>query len=448
MRNIILLTVDCLRADAVGCYGARSTATPAIDRLASHGARFSQAVTAGSWTQAAFPAILTSSYAAHHGGCLDRLGARRPSPVEALSEFGYDTAGFSTNPHVSSETGYDRGFRTFVELIPDEKDPALRNLRGGQSLLRRPLFHRLCSIAGRRMLPARPYSSAKELTDEMLRWLGKSPRPFFLWAHYMDAHWPYHVVDGLAEAEEIAAVWKDLSRFHHWARVPAPPFDEVQYLFNLYLNKVRAVDEQIGRLIDHLEKTGEASRTILCITSDHGEEFWEHGRWGHWESNLCDEIVRVPLVVAVPGLEGTRRVDRQVTTLDLMPTVLDFCGCPRPLGMKGNSLKPILEGANAECFTDEALCEMPRASWHRIAVRTEQFKYIWDSRSTAGGELYDLQSDPAEARDLHGEFPAHVQRFQKRVLAHLEEASETAVVNDPVATDEMVLQRLRALGYM
>src|SRR5215203_1374339 len=139
--NVILLTIDTLRADMLNCYGYKTPLTPNINRLATSGIRFEQAISGGSWTQAAFPVMMTSSYAAMYGGCLGRLASERPSPIETLVAHGYKTAAFSTNPHLSRATGYDRGFQHFSDLIPTEADPPLRRIKGGQRLLRNSLFH-------------------------------------------------------------------------------------------------------------------------------------------------------------------------------------------------------------------------------------------------------------------------------------------------------------------
>jgi arylsulfatase len=134
--NVILLTLDTLRQDRLGCYGFKPSLTPNIDRLADSSVRFNQAITGGSWTQAAFPVMLTSTYASMYGGCIGPLAAERPSPIEALSKHGYATAGFVTSPMLGQAFGYQRGFDHFADLTPGEKDPGLRAIKGGQSLLR------------------------------------------------------------------------------------------------------------------------------------------------------------------------------------------------------------------------------------------------------------------------------------------------------------------------
>jgi arylsulfatase A-like enzyme len=195
--NVILLTIDTLRADILGCYGRRPSLSPNLDQLAASGIRFEQAITGGSWTQAAFPVMLTSSHAAMYGGCLGRLAPERPSPIESLATHGYTTGGFSTNLHLSRATGYDRGFQHFSELMPKDVDPRLRRIKGGQRLLRNSLTHSVLGPMGVSMRPARLYSSAAEVTDQVCDWIAQVEGPFFAWAHYMDMHWPYHLEEAL-----------------------------------------------------------------------------------------------------------------------------------------------------------------------------------------------------------------------------------------------------------
>jgi arylsulfatase A-like enzyme len=212
--NIVLLTIDTLRADRLGCYGHRAHLTPNIDRLANSGIRFDQAISGGSWTQAAFPVLLTSSYAAMYGGCLGRLAPERPSPIETLASHGYVTGGFSTNLHLSRATGFDRGFLHFVELDPGEVDPPLRRIKGGQRLLKNELTHSVLRTFGLHMRPARLYSPAAEVTDSLCQWLDRVKTPFFAWAHYMDVHWPYHMEETLVHPKEIAQAWQDMLDMH------------------------------------------------------------------------------------------------------------------------------------------------------------------------------------------------------------------------------------------
>ncbi|MEJ2750958.1 MAG: sulfatase-like hydrolase/transferase [Anaerolineae bacterium] len=163
--NVILLTIDTLRADRLGCYGCERPLTPNLDRLAAQGVRFTEAITGGSWTQAAFPVMMTSTYASMYGGCLGALTAERPSPIQLLQDSGYATGGFSSSPLLSQAYAYNRGFQHFADLTPQETDPALRSMKGGQRLLRTPITHAISRMLGQQTRPARIYVNAEEITN-------------------------------------------------------------------------------------------------------------------------------------------------------------------------------------------------------------------------------------------------------------------------------------------
>jgi arylsulfatase A-like enzyme len=451
--NVLLLTLDTLRADRVGCYGHAAALTPNLDRLAVGGIRFDQAITGGSWTQAAFPVLLTSSYAAMYGGCLGRLAPERPSPVEALARHGYTTGAFSTSPHLSRASGYDRGFHTFCDMVSPETDPRLRRVKGGQRLLRSPLVHAVARPFGSPMRPARLYCSAADVTDNVSRWLEQAPRPFFAWAHYMDIHWPYHLEETLTRPGDIAQAWRDLALMYagsNFTRTRTISAEQRDRFVQLYEQSLHYLDAEVGRLLNHLGRLGLDDDTVVAVVSDHGEEFLDHGRWGHWESNLYDEILRVPLILRVPGGPRGRVVRRQTRLLDLMPTLLDLCGCPAPAGVMGASLRPLWTDRADEPGDGEVLSEMRRDPWHRVAVRTQAFKYIWDSKRPANPDLFDLQADPGERQNVSARHPAEVRRFQARVDAHLRAVAESEPANGAVAVelDEEVSRRLRDLGYI
>ncbi len=449
--NVILLTIDTLRADMLSCHGYDRPTTPNLDRLSASGIRFTQAITGGSWTQAAFPVLLTSSYASNYGGCLGPLAPERPSPIEALARQGYATGGFSTSPLLSETYGYDRGFGYFANLVPTESDPLLRRIKGGQRLLWKPMTHYVSSMFGKRMQPARLYRTASEVTDSICDWLNNADSPFLVWGHYMDIHWPYHREDMLIHPKDIAQAWRDLAHLHevNWHGESVTDDQRDRYVW-LYEQALQYTDAQIGRLMSCLDSSGCASNTIVIITSDHGEEFLEHGRWGHWENNLYDEILKVPLIIHLPGHLGEQVIHEQVRTLDIMPTILDLCDCPAPDGIEGASLVPLWTQSEAKNEAEEAISEMWRDSWHIVAIRTEAFKYIWDSKRPDQPKLYDLRADPGEKHNTSKRYPQEVDRFQGQVDAHLCRAAETqpaTAVAEP-ELDEKVLRRLRDLGYV
>jgi arylsulfatase A-like enzyme len=345
--------------------------------LAQAGVRFDQAISGGSWTQAAFPVLLTSSYPAMYGGCLGRLAPERPSPIETLASHGYLTGGFSSNIHLSRATGFNRGFLHFVELNPSEVDPALRRMKGGQRLLQNELIHAVLRPMGIRMRPARLYSSAADVTDSICQWLDRVETPFFAWAHYMDIHWPYHLEEALVDPKDIAQAWQDLadmygrSNFEGRSDRDTPiTAAERAHFISLYEKSLQYLDDQVGRLIDFILDSDYADNTIIILVADHGEEFLDHGRWGHWESNLFDEILRVPLIIWMPNGPQGKVIRQQVRLLDLMPTILDLCGCPASDDLMGASMASLLRDGESNYDGGETISEMRRDPWHRVAVRT------------------------------------------------------------------------------
>ncbi|MFZ1400427.1 MAG: sulfatase [Candidatus Promineifilaceae bacterium] len=449
--NIILLTVDTLRADMLGYAGYQRPITPNIDRFAAQSVRFRQAITAGSWTQAAFPGILTSTYASMYGGCLGPLSTERPSPIKSLVENGYQTAAFSTSPLLSKTYGYHHHIKHFVDLLPTEKAPFLFGLKGGQPLLRTPWVHRLAQLFGQNWRPPKVYPTAAELNEVAIQWLeAHQGEPFFAWLHYMDVHWPYHLEETLTQPNEIAAAWQDLAHLHevNWYGLPVSAAQKARYV-NLYEQAVAYCDAQIGKLLAHLANSGLAENSVIILVSDHGEEFLERKHWGHVEINLYDEILNVPLIIHVPGVAG-QVVEQQVSTLDIMPTVLELANCTPPDGMLGTSLSPLWQGNPAGYNAEVALSERWRDDVHKIAVRSARFKYIWDREKPEEIELYDLVVDPNETNNLAAQQPkvvAHMHGYVQAQLQRMRDTSPAAMVAEP-DLDAEIIARLRGLGYV
>lgn len=449
-----MLTIDTLRADRLGCYGNESDLTPNLDRLAKKGIRFNQAISGGSWTQAAFPVLLTSTYASMYGGCLGPLAPGRPSPVEALAAQGYTTGGFSTSPLLSKTYGYDRGFQRFVDLEPGEEDPFLRKVKGGQRLLRYPQTHLLSRFVGVSTRPARVYVSAAELNQTVIQWLKEVQAPFFAWLHYMDIHWPYHLEERLVHPIDIAQAWQDLAHMHgmiyEGERISPAQQD---YYIQLYERAVQYADSQVGYLLKNLKQLGLADNTIIIVVSDHGEGFGERQYWGHPEVNLYDEIIKVPLIIYLPGKAKEQVVDRQVRLLDLMPTVLDMCGFPHLKGMEGQSMAPIWNGDHTRYKGDIAISERWRDRGdvnHIVSIRSENFKFIWNDRLPQQPELFNIKNDPGEQRDIADNYEDVILRFQKLLRIHLEKIDQTKLANpvDEPNLDPQMISRLRDLGYI
>ena len=449
--NFLLLTIDTLRTDMLGCYGSSRGLTPNLDRFAKDAVFFHQAVTGGSWTQAAFPPMLTSTYASEYGGCLGPLSTERPSPIEALMKAGYHTRGYSTSPLLSKNYGYDRGFVSWHDLIPEERDPMLRGIKGGEKLLRMPFTHSIARTLGIQSRPARKYCSIVDLNEQLITDLVDPVAPFFIWAHIMDTHWPYHIDEALIEPHEIAQAWQDLSAMYGVNRKGRELTPELEARFlNLYEEALRFTDAVSGRLLENLQEIGALENTIVIILSDHGEEFMERKNWGHFEVNLYDEIIRVPLMIRMPDKGPGHEIDQQVRLLDLMPTILDLAGCPAPRGMEGDSFAGLISGDDASYNYEFAISEMWRPEQHIVAIRSVEYKFIWDSTKPDSPQLYHLLQDPLELSDIAGQEQSLIDRFRNMLDDHLngreDEKAEDLKVH--IENDPDVLRRLRDLGYV
>jgi arylsulfatase A-like enzyme len=296
------------------------------------------------------------------------------------------------------------------------------------------------------------------VTDSLSQWLDEVKGPFFAWAHYMDVHWPYHLEEALVHPKDLAQAWYDLRMMYGRANYDRSNLDnhrtittvQRDHFIQLYEKSLQYLDHQVGRLINHISDSVHADNTLIIILADHGEEFLDHDRWGHWESNLHDEILKVPLIMWLPKGPHGQIIRQQVRLLDLMPTILDLCGCPQADGVLGASMASLLERGESKYDGSESISEMRRDPWHRIAVRTESFKYIWDSKRPDQPDLYDLRNDPREQRSVGDQFPQEVSRFQAAVDAHRHRvaATEPAIAVSKPQVDEEVARRLRDLGYL
>lgn len=458
--NVLLITIDSLRADRVGTDRGL---TPEIDAVAESGINCQQAITHGQGTPIAFPSILTGTYPMLYGGC-SSLSPRRPVLPRQLQGAGYDTVAFTSNPHLFENYGYSIGFNEFNEYRGDaggaagESHSVLERIRLAVSSvvgqdsqiydLLRPVYYFLLTATNER-----PYAPAEEINKHFLSWLDNrdSSTPFFSWVHYMDTHYPfYQDNDRLGEIGADSIPTRTQRRVNRLMNESAEKLTEsdVEMLTALYDAETRFTDEQIGRLLDGLRDRGLYEDTIIIITSDHGEALGEHDAFGHYKAPY-EELFRVPLVIRIPG-GGSHVIDEQVGLVEIAPTVLDYLHEPITTAdeepFSGSSLRQLIE-------SDE---EWP--GWRHIighgnplGVRTEQWKYVWwnrDGDEPLDIELFDLQEDPDETEDVSDEYPEIVSEFDRLLSDHVVRASKT---NHEVETDDeakkKIASQLEALGY-
>jgi arylsulfatase A-like enzyme len=437
--NVVLIMVDTLRGDHLGCAGYTRIRTPHIDALAADGIRFANAFSQASWTRPSVATILTGLYPSSHGAAhkADVLPDRVDTLAELLARGGYHTAGFANNANVSEVFNFQQGFDEFRYLAPElffgaSEQAAQLALYGGLRLVRERFFARRVDVRNY-------YHPAEDVTAEAVRWLegrGDGASPFFLFLHYMDPHDPYmvHPFDG-----------------EGYARVanPNPPPAVAEKFRQLYDGEVAYLDQHLGTLFDDLRRRGLWEKTLVVLTADHGEEFHEHGGWWHG-TTLYDEQIHVPLLMKPPGTAGGGRVvDDLATSLDIVPTVLATAGLAGPDVLQGHAL-PLGGGpvpARERVFSEEDL-----EGNVLQAVRTRDWKLVnanpGNPRGLAPEELYDLARDPREQTNVATQDPASLETMRATLGRSFVEARAHAGATQQTGGDAATTERLRSLGYI
>jgi arylsulfatase A-like enzyme len=377
--GLVLILIDTLRADHLGAYGYPRPTSPHLDAVASRGVLFEQAIAPAPWTLPSSMSLMTgrlpSSHRVENDGM--KLSADIPTLAEVLRGAGYSTTGVVSHIYVSGLFGFNRGFQRFEDF----------------GLSKEYRFE-----AGLEPRAERVTDRALELFREM------KGSPFFLFVHYFDPHWDYDPpppYDTRFSGPYRGSVTGSYQSFSRYALPGSSlPEEDRQHLIDLYDGEIAYTDSQVGRLLEGLGREGAGGNTVVVITSDHGEEFKEHGSLGHGR-NLYDEVLRVPLIIARLGeRQAPRRVAEQVRDLDIFPTFCDLAGARIPAGVRGESLSGLLlggqespRGAVSETIRFDAYRKSYREPGRKIIVRLE------DNRR----EYYDLAKDPGETRNLWSE---------------------------------------------
>ena len=398
--SVILVTIDTLRADHVSYSGDSPVETPNIDRLAREGVRFDNAASTVPFTLPAHASIMTGAYPPQHGirenvGYF--LGDEPPTIAQSLAAAGRETGGFVSAFVLDSRWGIGRGFGEYFDdfELGEMDSPNLGSVQ-------------------------RP---GDETIAEALRWLDArdGPGPIFLWLHLYDPHDPYTPPAPYA------------------ARYPGRP----------YQGEVAFTDSLIGGFRAALEKRGLLDSSLLILTADHGEGLGDHGERFHGYF-VYDTTIRVPLLIRFPGAAAAGTVIADpVSHVDLLPTVLDAAGLPLPDGLAGVSLLPLVAGGAAaldRAVYSESFYPLLHYGWAPLrAVRGERYKLI----SVPRPELYDLEGDRLESRNLYEAEPDIAGELDARLQALRRDMERDAPVTEAAAElDPETIDRLRALGYL
>ena len=399
LPNVLLVTIDTLRWDRVGAYGARDAVTPVLDGIAARGVRFATAIAQAPLTAPSHASILTGVIPPRHG-VRDNGGFALPVTVPTLAEVlqraGYRTAAFVSGFPLDRRFGFGRGFDHY-----DDRLPRGSGRRRAQYVERR----------------------ADATTERVLRWLreptdtpsgaGAPASPWFAWVHFFDPHTPY-------EPPPDAA-----------ALAPDRPYDA----------EIAFVDRQLGRLLEAIDGAGGRDRTIILVTADHGESLGEHGEETHGVF-LYDATLRVPWVMEGPGIPKGTVAHVLARGVDVMPTLLDVARLHVPEGLDGRSLAPAARGGalSDEPAYAESLFARIHLGWAPLhAWRTSRWKVVDAPRP----ELYAVDRDPGETHDR----AATERETATQLLRQLNAARQVTTPQAEVAADRASTERLRALGY-
>ncbi|MCU4728524.1 sulfatase [Halapricum hydrolyticum] len=440
--NVLFLVVDSLRYDVA--TGNWESATPTIDRLLDEGVHFQNCFAQGISTAPSMTAILTGRHPLDYGGHW-YLDDDQRTFAQVFRDGGYYTGAIHSNPYVSARRNFDRGFDHFAEdVVAFEPDEGLEGLP--DKLLR------LASRASR-ILSRTPYTPAEEVNTDILSFVDDADTPWFLWTQYMDVHGPYLGGDNFSYRNKFRAEWL-------WRKAAVRDPDSIteaehEELRENYRREVEYLDSEIGNLLGELDERGHLDDTFVVLTADHGDEFYEHGRYGH--GNLpYDELTHVPLVIRPPSGSDIPRgetVDDLVRCIDILPTIIDAVDAEIPTQhrerLAGKSLLPLVRGKKRDEEPVVVTEKRVRGEKHlRIGLRTTRWKYLYDGVEDERF-LYNLENDPGETTDVSQTETTVAEEFETRLrerLNQIEETSENVVVPD-VETDAGVEERLKALGY-
>lgn len=436
-KNIILITVDSLRADHLGFMGYSKNISPNIDSLAKESFVFKNAFSTGPETSYSFPSILTSTYPLDYNG---PLNIKKPRLVisEVFKRNGFATAAFHSNPYLSEFFGYNKGWDFFEDLGYSATVVPESSLKMFLKKIILFVFPEILFWAaylkyriGR--LKKEGKKGIKVSAEFLNRTAGNflsvaDTAPFFVWIHYMDVHTPYLPEDKYGQEKplsysellgDIVSVFfqknsekKALKKFLDRKIRKTLPM-----IINSYDQSIEYCDEKIGELLSFLKKENIYENTIICITADHGDEFLEHGGLSHG-SRLYNELLHVPLLIKIPGKDA-KIIENKVSLIDLAPTLCNLFKIESPANFKGKNLletgeKVIFHQAGFSGKGGDCNMGVERKEQCKVACQNGNWKYILD-HGTGAEELYSLTDDAKEQNNLCKSKPKIISKMRDKI---------------------------------
>lgn len=438
--NILLISIDSLRSDHLGSYGYERDTSPVIDGLAREGALFRTVVSPTSWTLPSHLTLLTSQPPEQHmvGEPNTRLSTDAVTLAELTWNAGYSTAGFVGGPFLDAIYGFAQGFDHYDDYSVSQVWAG----KGHQG------------------------STSPKLIHAAERWLqdwndGGRGRPFFIFLHMWDVHYDYSPpppYDRMFDPDYEGAISGNNFVTNSQINRKMNPRD-LQHVIALYDGEIRFTDLHLGKLFDRLRSFGIFDETIIAITADHGEEFFEHGHKGH-RKTLYDETLLVPLVIRFPPKVPQRIIEGQFRLMDVAPTILSLAdlGRPEQFGTgdpegpySEQDLTPwMLESSPQDRPPLLAFSELTDSEWgiNMTSVRTETLKLIQNSSLKPEEELYDLVADPEEKTNLAGLDPQREHALRATLSEWTQRWATGLSSVEKIQLSKEQLERLRSLGYV
>jgi arylsulfatase len=457
--SLIFVTFDALRADYCSVYGG-TAATPNFERVANEGLVFEQAYALAPWTLPSVNSLYSSTYpyGLTPGAPWEQwrrevtgysFDTHQETLAQRLQAKGYATALLTGNALLGQHESIRRGFDTFFRLGPD-----VSGLTGRWAYV--PCFRQVLEVIAPSIADSQPVDTTAVLTAYAQAFIREHRgQPIFMWLHYLDPHDPY---DPPESFRTRAGPWDVFpphpspadTTIHKTGNALTLTADETAYVRSLYEAEIRYVDEAFGKVLDTTFETGHGANAVVALSADHGEEFWDHGKWGHGHS-LHNEVIRVPLIIAAPQL-GPGKVTKPFSHIDLIPTFADLLDAGQD---------PIWQGQSQFAKMNESSGSSEQAVFTRAThlvnpdeplemAIAEPFKLIVGLESSTA-LLYNLQDDPNEQVNLAQQDEAAVSSLYRQLHAWRDAVPSTydeLNADQAVSINEDVLEIMESLGYL
>ncbi len=439
--NVLLVVIDSLRADFIA-----SDLMPRFNELRGEAVNFDRAFAQGISSAPSMASMLTGTWPLDYGGHW-YLHESRTTIAEILKANGYHTAAIHSNPNLSRLRNFDKGFDFYDEsFLPWVVPQIVDALPEGLLPLANKFF---------RLLQTRPYLPAERLNQITLRRIRNANRPWFFWMQYMDVHGPYLSHRRNPYLDKLRAEMLYQKAMKNPGQLAS---EEKEELKTNYQAEISYLDRQLGGLVTEFRDLGLWDEMLVVITADHGDEFGEHGLFGH-KNKPYEELIHVPLMIKFPvsfPVEPGTCIAQPVRLLDVLPTILDVnrisVGNSIQRQIEGKSLVPLAQtGDDGSSLFDYIVIEkeVKGSDKLRIGIRTEEWKFIFDGEEQTQ-ELYHLAEDPMEQQNVIDDYPEIAGEFEdvlKQRLSQIAERSASIKIPD-ISESKEVEERLKALGYI